>query len=575
MPRLSTEQLSIGHFLRSRRRLVLPPSQRVYAWREEQIARLFADFGINVAPVGLPEWFFFGTIYLAEKPDDAETIVADGQQRCVTATMVLAALRDLEDDPARKQRLQEYVALPGSAPEAAGSYRLHLRDVDAAFFRQWVQTPGATLLPYASSGEEEGEAGDTTSALSESRSNIITNRNLIVDKLREIGTEGRAALLRFMEDETELIVISATDIADAQHAYASTYKRGLRQAETDKLKSEIIGDVEIRSRARLANYWDESEAKLGKEGLEELLHLLVLLEAGRETVQDLLSELTRHFRLPGEVVPFIEQRLVPVTDAYASILKAPNGLARHLSPSLRTRRHFRTVQDCLITLNRTPQPEWRAPMMVALQSLSTDLQLLQAVAVGLDRMVAAYLIAGHDPHLANKRYCALADAISSRSPETIERALIVEGAVKTKARGQLAAANFAQKARFRMPVLLKINDLFAGRVLQIDPATVSCEHVLPQGVNRNTPGWYERFRSGRDRRFVGHLYRHKLGNVTILSHIHNRRCGNLPYVEKRPILQNSEFAMTKALARTSDWTAEAVDARQEELIRRLVAHWKL
>jgi hypothetical protein len=568
--RLVTQSLTLPSLLRSRKSFLLPSSQRVYGWHEEQVNRWFADVTMRCRELDValpaPPWFFFGTIYLGGLGDVAE--IADGQQRIVSATMLYAAARDLEDDPARRATLSACVV------DRDGDYRLTLRDIDAAFFRTWVQEAGATLRPFKL---EEDEAGDTV-VLSDSQTNLIANRNLIVERLRSLGPDGRREFLDFMERASELVVIAAPRPQEALSAYASTHKRGLRQAETDKVKSELIGDAPVEVRGELANHWDECEARLGKEGLEDALQMLVFAMKGAMPSVDLLSAIEATFDLPRQVATFIPERLVPASKAYGLIASSGDRIAERLGLGTFEFRRAKRLQGHLVTLNRVAlfgHAEWKAPAMTALERLAGDAALLERVLAGLERMSAAFMISGHEPHDAAQRYAALCAAIEAKDARAIDAALVVDGAIKQRARVQLASANFGTKPRYRMPVLLKINDLLAGDVEPVNPLEVTCEHILPQNVSRQDSVWRTAFLSDNGRRYIGQHYRHRLGNLTVLSHADNRRAGSIPFPQKKPVFAASGLAISRHVAREPDWTPARVEARTQALCDMVAAHWQL
>lgn len=570
MARLFDAQaMSLFDLLRSRRRFHLPPSQRVYDWREDKLAQLFHDIGLRegsqlVGPSG--STLFLGTIYLADKEPGSPPLIADGQQRAVTATMLAAGLRDLETDSDVKAQMQ---ALVSAGPDdTASNDRIRMREVDAEFFRQWVQAPGAMVATY-NSGDEEG------AARSQSQINIINNRNLIVQHLRLLGSDGRRRLIRILEEETVVVVIVTARLEHALDAYTSTYKRGLRQAEVDRLRAELFADSRDEQDMKLANHWDECEATLDKDGLETLCQLLVLIEKGVSPSGDLQSALFQCFSLPQQAQSFVMDSLVPMTAAYQDLCNIDDGL-----PASRTSRIFksgrlRRIDGHLITLMRVSHVEWRAPGMLAVRMFRDDLVSLERILSGLERLANAFMIDGVDPHAMGQRYHALGKAILARDWAQIDEAMVVGGELRSRCRNNLSAANFAQKIRFRTPVLLKANDLIAGQVVKIDPASVTCEHILPVSVDRRAPYWLQRFRSADGRRYVGHLHRHKLGNVTLLSHASNREAGNKDFPTKRPILATSGIALSEVVASETDWSMESVEKRTEALATLICQHWTL
>jgi hypothetical protein len=534
----------------------VPEYQRVYGWGETEIVRLFSDLQRAMA-ADTPR-IFLGTVYLGLPEGSRTAQIADGQQRLLTATIVYAAARDLADDPADAAKLHALICAPN-----AGGFRFLPRDRDAGFFRTWVQEAGATLRPFTADSEAGGMvADDPELLLSESQRNIIDNRDLIVETLRAMGSEARARLLAFHETAIDVVVISAPALDDARNAYASTQSRGLRQAETDKLKGELIGDCPAELRSRLAAQWEECEAILGKEDLGELLHHMILIKAERKPQLALEVDLFQAFALPRGVQAFIEDELVPSANAYR----------RLCAPTMRGSKQDKRINGHLITLLRTTHNAWKAVALLALRQLGNKPAALEAILRDLERLAAAMMIVGTDPNKMIERYVAVIRKM--KTGQGVGAALAPTTGERTAARKLLTDTRFGMRERFRMPALLKLNDLLAGEVQAIDPKTVSCEHILPRNVP-TVSAWREDFRASNRQRFDGRSYVHTLGNMALLAHAENRLADTRPYVEKRPILRRSAYALANDAGKSRVWTPEVVQARTQRLARLLIDYWRL
>jgi hypothetical protein len=561
MPKLRAEAMSLAKLLARFSNYAVPEFQRVYGWGEMQVDRLLSDLESNMKGDG---WLYLGDIYLAGLPDAPQAQIADGQQRIATLNILCAAGRDLEDDKAESDRLHAFLVASGASNGSAG-YRYTPRDLDVAFFQHWVQERGATRRHPAADGEGEGE--DTNGAappLSESQSNIINNRDLIVQKLQALGADGRRRLFRFLETSAEVTVHIADRLADARNAHASTHSRGLAQSEVDKLKAELLADCQEDVCARLAGQWEHCEARLGKERLSELLRCLVLIEGERPPQHSLEADLAEVYGLPGNVRTFIETSLVPSAAAYERILlagKEKRGLRRAKLDS---------IDGHLITLMRTSHDGWKAPAILGLRTLQG--RALETFLRGLERLASVLMIVGMDPNMAIRRYVEVIQELK-RGPFK-GSSLEISGDLLRKARDLLSDGKFGrrERERFRMPVLLKLNDIIAKQVLAIDPRGVSCEHILP--LNASRTGWAGSFR-GTGGQYVGRIYVDKLGNLAILTRKDNQLADTRPYAAKRKILKSSGLAMSVDAAKAKAWNAKAIDSRSDRLLQMLIKHWRL
>ncbi len=184
------------------------------------------------------------------------------------------------------------------------------------------------------------------------------------------------------------------------------------------------------------------------------------------------------------------------------------------------------------------------------------------------------MIVGDDPQVMVSKYAALTDAIRSRDADAIQQASEVDRAIVAKIKPALQSTTFATKTRLRMPVLLKVNDLMDGKsVGHSIPPKVSCEHVLPQNVPKEYAIWHQKFRTSDGKRYNGAVYRHRLGNLTILEHNLNREAGSRPFDEKKSTIGRSTHALARDCARYADWNADVVDGRTERLTAMLLKHW--
>ncbi len=590
--RLTVKTVSLPTLLQGYAVLRVPPHQRVYGWGEPPVERLLGDCGLRVSGkrsiiFNRPQqpWLFLGTIYLSRHGADDDVDIADGQQRIVTLTILYAVARDLETDPVRRAALIDYIEARSLAPaaHAPNRFRLILKDVDAEFFQTWVQEPGATLRPFVKSGttasepvlrpEADDEDDDLLDGLSESQRNIIANRDLIAAQLSGLSDAARGLFLDSLAANSEVVVITAPSIEDARNAYASTYKRGLRQAETDILKSELIGGAGPAVRDSLAQHWDECEAGIGKEAFEDLLEFLVRIHSQSRATYDLQTSLMDTFALPHQVQPFIETVLVPYAGCYRQILEATVDAAGGVFGSVRDRTRLRRINAHLESLLRFGNTEWRASALVTLKSFSGDLASIADTLAGLERMTAVHAIVGVDPSHALEAHAAVSKEIlqAGRMPLT---SLAISDTLVADARETLLSEKFGTRNRCRTAVLLKLNDLAAGEAVRIKPKSATVEHILPLNPDSKSQ-WRGAFRHPKSGRFAGARYQNRLGNLTLLSAPDNRKVANKEYPFKRTVLKASTYALSNQAANAKLWNIGAVEARGEALLQQLVKCWNL
>ena len=89
--------MRLGPLLGGRKQYVVPYFQRAYSWRRHQWNTLFDDI-LELYDLKSENSHFLGSmVLLAEKGTDVlnPTLLIDGQQRLVTLSLFLAAIRDM------------------------------------------------------------------------------------------------------------------------------------------------------------------------------------------------------------------------------------------------------------------------------------------------------------------------------------------------------------------------------------------------------------------------------------------------------------------------------------------------
>ena len=116
---MKAEEMRLAPMLGGHTQFVVPYFQRVYSWRSQQWTTLFDDI-VELYELGAGHTHFLGSmVLLAEGAGEAPTptLVIDGQQRLVTLSLFLAAIRDSARnvDPAFADNLHTtYLVNPGA-----------------------------------------------------------------------------------------------------------------------------------------------------------------------------------------------------------------------------------------------------------------------------------------------------------------------------------------------------------------------------------------------------------------------------------------------------------------------------
>jgi hypothetical protein len=136
-------------------------------------------------------------------------------------------------------------------------------------------------------------------------------------------------------------------------------------------------------------------------------------------------------------------------------------------------------------LLRCTHNAWRGPALLAAREFAILPRQLEQFLAGFERLACILMINGTDPHRMLERYVAVIRDLKKKI--FAGASLRLSAADLDLARRSLQHPRFALRDRFRMPVLLKLNDLLAKRAQAIDPRNVSCEHILPVNPPKRGP----------------------------------------------------------------------------------------
>ena len=227
----------------------IPVYQRPYAWEEEQVRQLLADLEEAMERENA---YFLGSIVLIKSPGSPQAKVVDGQQRLTTLTILLSVLRDLTTNLEHRILLGAYIHQKAD-PFTGATDRclLLLREQDRAFFRQRVQTMGATDV-LADAAKLEG-----------SQQRIAENVRFLRSELGKWDEAKRSKLTAFIMQRCYMVVVSVPTPEAARRIFTVLNARGLDLTPTDGLKASLLKSAGASLETELAKRWEAVETALG------------------------------------------------------------------------------------------------------------------------------------------------------------------------------------------------------------------------------------------------------------------------------------------------------------------------
>jgi hypothetical protein len=554
--RIEAHERNIGDVFSDAYQFEIPPYQRPYAWEKEQAKELLADL---IDALDNQETngnlYFLGSIVLVKELSDAKFKVIDGQQRLTTLTILLSVLRDLTTDQETRIERSGYVFQRASADRGlAEQYRLALRERDAAFFRKYVQRPGATNdLP-------------DVGCLTGSQRQLAENLRFFRSKLEAIEEKRRNALTAFVVQRCFLVVISVPTTDAARRIFTVLNARGLDLSPTDILKAELLDRAGSRQEPVLAARWENIEDALGREKLVELFGHIRMIHERVKPRLDLETGFRKSVPLISkDAEMFLSDILEPISDSFL-LLRSPDRIVDRFGPKA-----AKAVQS----LARIDNKDWMPPALLRIwKSKPIENAAVSDFLEDLERLAYFLFItrAGINERLA--RFAAVMDEFEPRPDREATDVGISLTEDEQQSFLRVLSGPLYQLTQVCKPVMQRLDEaLSSGGAKYEDP--ISIEHVLPQTVSEGSE-WSVSFPDEQERV----AWTHRLANLVFLTRRINIRASNWHFERKKKEYFSSDdgsspFVITQGVLRTENWCPRHLEQRQRELLLKLCDVWRL
>jgi hypothetical protein len=550
-------ELKLGGLFTADYDFAIPDYQRPYAWGQDETLQLLDDLQGSLDR-DIDEPYFLGSIVLVKDKGVPSADVIDGQQRLTTLTILLAVLRDLAADSSLRGDIHKFVEEPEVVwDNRPAKPRLRLRDQDAKFFREHIQTDGgiATLI-----GLSDNQAS------TDSQKAIRDNAASLHRKLVALSEERRKALFVMMASRTFLVVVTTPDLNSAYRIFSVMNARGLPLTPPDIFKSRVVGAISETDRPDYRKLWEDLEDDLGRAEFGDLFLYIRTIVSKARGVRSLLVEFPEQVLnsyLPDNGRGFIDDVLAPYALADRRLIDhdfEPGG-------------KWDDVNDWLKRLSQLDNDDWRPVALWALRHQKDDAEFLDQFLRKLERLASSLLLRRVYTTPRVQRYLDLLKQLDDGAGLAAEAfELSDDEKTETKARldGEIYLVNPVRKY-----VLLRLDSLIAANPgATYSHKIITVEHVLPQNPKDGSQ-WLVDFDDEERQRWT-----HRLGNLLLLNRMKNGEAQNYEFdVKKSKYFTSSKgaalFALTTQVLSYDSWTPEVLEHRHEELTAKLVSEWDL
>jgi hypothetical protein len=475
-----------------------------------------------------------------------------------TLTILFSVLRDLATDPALRVDIQKFVEEPAVVwDDRPAKPRLRLRERDAKFFRENVQTDGAVMTLIGLSDNQ---------VKTDAQEAIRDNAKALRDALTTWTANERKKLFVLMASRTFLVVVSTPDLNSAYRIFSVMNSRGLPLTPPDIFKSQVIGAIAEPDRADYADLWEDLEEELGRDEFGDLflyLRTIVSMARGERGLLIEFPEQVLRAYLPANSKGFVDNLLEPYALADQ----------RLINQDFDGGGQWDEVNAWLKRLVQLDNDDWRPAALWALKNYKDDPAFLDAFLGRLERLAASLLLRRVYTTPRVGRYLELLkqlDAGGGLNAAAFELTDDEKRETRERIGGEIYLVN-----RVRKYVLLRLDSIIAANPgASYSHKIITVEHVLPQHPKDNSQ-WLKDF-SDEERLH----WTHRLGNLLLLNRTKNSEAQNYDFdLKKSKYFTSSKgaaiFALTTQVLGYSEWTPAVVERRHAELTKTLIDEWKL
>jgi len=541
----------------------VPMFQRDYSWTEQEWDDLWQDIVAMLEPGG-EQGHYMGYLVL-QSSDERNYDIIDGQQRMTTLSLlVLAILRDLhrladseieaDDNRRREEELRKtYIGYLDPVTLIARS-KLSLNRHNDQFYQSY-------LVPLERLPKRNLKASEHLL-----RKGFEWFESRVRDRFGQ-SCSG-AELARFVDniaDRLFFTVISVTDELNAFKVFETLNARGVRLSSTDLLKNFLFSIVhganghehEIRT---LEDRWEKIVGKLGSEGVPDFLRVFWNSQNPLTRHADLFKTIRLSIKNKADVFVLLRD-MDRDADIYAALSDA--------SDAIWTADQHNHIEELLMFNIRQPY----ALLMAARRQLDDEgfTRVLRACSVISFRYNVIGNLATNEQEriynavavkIARQQFSSPIDIIGNlRSvypPDEPFRTAFTDKLIRT------TSARNRQVVRY---ILFEIERHVSHRAFDFKSDKYSIEHILPEHPDER----WSNFTDEQADRFV-----YRIGNMTPLEAKANRDIGIKPYKEKRPVLERSDFEITRRLAEEHrEWSSDRIVSRQKWLANQATAIWRI
>lgn len=563
---------SIGALLSSmrRHRVVVPPFQRGYMWKEKHIKQFWQDvtrFQVKRPFKGEPDQYFLGPIVTLTGGKGDEIIsLLDGQQRLATATILFSVIRDLAlEAETDAGKLLAHEIQHQLIEKSESGYSLQLGETDGIYFRETIQM----------------ETPTNRKPILRTHHNIKRARNVLLEEVKKVigapNTPGALSLLKELKQTlvSDLIManISVGSENDAFQIFETLNARGLGLQAPDLLLNYLMREAPEVDRKDIRDYWTEMLNGLKRFDINRFLRHLWVSKYGDLKSKELFIALKERIEEEKEKDKELSSKdfarsCADECDLYVQILTVDDDtISKDTAPALRGLIRELDVQAALPLLLSAKLLLQPKDFDFVVRSVLV-FYVQYAIIANLDRAGMEdlfYLLA----KTVRQRITDPKDTSASKNAARYVGEQLANNAPKAdELRSRAEDLIFEEDANAKY-MLLRLANYIQSPTKEVAMSETNLEHIYPQ--NPKATDWGGEAGQANLNPLLWHL-----GNLTIYGKRLNREDQNREYVtfKKSSYETKTDVVMTKSIAQNYDeWDEASIKDRAKHLAKKVIEIW--
>ncbi|WP_407272850.1 type II toxin-antitoxin system SpoIISA family toxin [Radiobacillus sp. PE A8.2] len=273
-----------------------------------------------------------------------------------------------------------------------------------------------------------------------------------------------------------LVVVSTPDFDSAYRIFSVLNDRGLDLSHSDILKVEVIGKLHKNEQDKFNEMWEDAEEYLGRDTFNELFSHVRMIYLKFKLRSTIIKEFRDYVKPSENPKDFIENKLVPFSNAFKSILEMDYKSANNADE----------INNHFYWLLKIDNRDWVPAAILFLSKYENDSPRLLKFFKDLERLAMAMMILRYNINQRIERFRNLLIEIEDGKNLYIEKSSLQLTNEEKRLIVKQLDGDLYQMKKVRLPVLLKLDSLLSDDwiiLTQVTAIVILVDLALLQNPN--------------------------------------------------------------------------------------------